>query len=145
MRSLANLSKSCLRPVASKSTVALAFSPTPSTFTTTPRPKRWCSTTLPGCKPADPDEAQEEAEGAQDDALEGADVRWPLAEVRPPLVTACSTLVHRPPCRSIFSNDGEKGLTACSACRGDVILGLGSAINCPATGREFCILPLLRP
>lgn len=48
---LANFNKSCLRPELTNSTVAFAFSPEPSNFTTVPTPKRWCSILTPSCNP----------------------------------------------------------------------------------------------
>ena len=94
-------------------------------FTTVPLPKRWCSITLPTFN--------EEA------SAEGL-----ALAVLPPFAIALDTLDHLPVCLSFCSNDSEKGLTAVSALCGVVNFGLGSAMNCPATGLEFCIRPLRR-
>ena len=45
----ANFSNNCFSPAFRKRTVALLFSPIPSTFITSPIPKRSCSITCPAC------------------------------------------------------------------------------------------------
>ena len=121
----ANFKSSCFVPVCSNFTVAFRFSPVSSMLTTVPLPKRWCSMTLPTFKDGI------SAEGLELVAL-------------PPFAMALDTLDHLPVCLNFCSNDSEKGFTAVSALWGVVNFGLGSAMNCPATGLEFCIRPLRR-
>ena len=122
----ANFNNSCFVPVCSNCTVALRFSPEPSIFVTVPLPKRWCSMTSPTFREEACEEADEEVPALEFAAL-------------PPFVMARETLDQRPLCLSFCSKEAEKGLTACSARCGAVAFGLGSAMNCPATGREFCM------
>lgn len=72
----AKRSKSCLSPAFLKRMVAFALSPSPSTFKTSPRPKRSCSISCPCCTrladaPAEGDVLAVFAEGATRFRLRG--------------------------------------------------------------------------
>lgn len=72
----AKRSKSCLSPAFLKRMVAFALSPSPSTFKTSPRPKRSCSISCPCCTqladpPAEGDVLAVFAEGATRFKLRG--------------------------------------------------------------------------
>ena len=147
---LANFKSSCLVPAFWKSTVALAEAPSPERAVTTPTPKRLCSILSPtesvGMLAGAPELRFAEEDDDEDENEEGESIvllprSIPLRFA--PTDNASRTLRRLPPrASSSRSKAGLNGLTGVSAFLPSVIFGFGSAINCEATGWEFCILPL---